>query len=82
MTNSCGSALTIVALNGDDLDDNAFTLSGVFESPVFMACQPSKPCCLATISCASLSLKLAARISESGIFTKRGKCPRICAATG
>src|SRR5579872_4100894 len=77
VTNSCGSALTIVAVDGED-----FTLGDVVESPVFRACQLSKPCCLATISCASLSLKLAARISESGIFRKRGKYPRICAATG
>jgi hypothetical protein len=32
--NSCGSALTIVAFDGDD-----FTLSDVVESPVFRACQ-------------------------------------------
>src|SRR5579872_1112472 len=47
VTNSCGSALTIVALDRED-----FTLSDVVESPVFRACQLSKPCCLATISCA------------------------------
>src|SRR5580704_4786771 len=77
VTNRCGSAQTIVAL-----DDGDFTLREVAVSPAFRACQLSKPCCLATISCASLSLKFAARICESAVFEKRGMSPRICAATG
>src|SRR5271168_2752730 len=72
-TNRCGSAYTIFALDGGN-----FTVRDVAESPAFRACQLSKPCCLATISCASLSLKFAARISASGIFEKRGRSPRIC----
>jgi len=76
-TSSCGSAQVIVALDGDEgaLLDVAGRLG-------FRACQLAKPCCLATISCASLSLKFAARISASGIVAKRGKSSRICAATG
>jgi hypothetical protein len=42
VTNSCGSAPTIVALDGDD-----FTLRDVVESPVFRACQLVHPYCLA-----------------------------------
>src|SRR5215469_7963952 len=76
-TNSWGSEPTIVALVGD-----GFTPRDGVESPVFKASQLSKPCCLATISCASPSLKLEARISASGTFRKRGIRPRICAATG
>ncbi len=39
--------------------------SGMVSIPVLSACQLSNPCCLATSSWASASLKLAARISGS-----------------
>src|ERR1700740_253478 len=77
LTNSCGSAQTIVALDG-----GKFALRVVPESPAFSACQLLKPCSLATLLCESLSSKLAARIPASAIFEKPGSSPRICAATG
>ncbi|MGA9355250.1 MAG: hypothetical protein WBV46_16275 [Terriglobales bacterium] len=75
-------ALDDEAFDDDALDDDAFTPGVAVATPAFSACQLSKPCSLATTSCASLSLKLDARISASDIFRNLGNCPRICAATG
>jgi len=51
-------------------------------SPDLSACQLAKPACRATSSCASLSLKLCARICASLKSRKRGSTALICAATG
>jgi hypothetical protein len=66
----------------DGLGRGSVRCCGMASIPDLSACQLSNPACLATSSCASPSLKLAARISRSLRCRKRGSTVLICAATG